>query len=158
MPMVLTEEDVNKLQRILAELLSRTESNHCLLCDTSGFVLVQEGPAIDDPLQISALGAGVFVASRELARLLGEREFNMVFHQGENKNIFIRSINAEVLLVDIFPRDASVGLVKLYSGPTVDECRIVFEQVKARGLRVAMPDSHQAFVLNENFKLSASQT
>lgn len=123
MEQVLNENMDNELRRILSDLLVRSEADDSLLCDSGGYVLATEGSGTQDPFQMAALGAGVFGASRELARLLGEKEFNAVLHQGAHKNIFIRAVHADALLVVIFSRHASVGLVKLYVEPAVQEMR-----------------------------------
>jgi predicted regulator of Ras-like GTPase activity (Roadblock/LC7/MglB family) len=142
----LARKDVQKLNRVLQELLERSESTGCVVCDHSGYVLAQRGADARDPLLISALGAGVFAASRELARLLGEDEFSAVFHQGERKNIFICAVNLDVLLVVIFSNEASVGLVKLYASPAADSLRGILEEVREREATVAVPE--HTFVLN----------
>jgi len=87
---------------VLLQLLARSESDDCLLCDSGGHVLALEGASKHDPFLISALGAGIFGASRELARMLGENEFSAVLHQGERKSIFLRAVDADTLLVMIF--------------------------------------------------------
>ncbi|MFA4945781.1 MAG: roadblock/LC7 domain-containing protein [Lentisphaeria bacterium] len=144
----LVQADVEKLDYILRELLIQSESNGCLVCDYSGYVLAQQGVEDQqDPLLISALGAGVFSASRELARLLGEEKFSAVFHQGERKSIFICAVNLDVLLVVIFTNDASVGLVKLYAGPATAAMREVLEEVRLREETVPVPE--HTFVLME---------
>lgn len=146
MAFALTQKDVHKLNKVLRELLDRSESTGCVCCDHSGYVLAQEGVDSQDPLLISALGAGVFAASRELARLLGEDKFSAVFHQGERKSIFICAVNTDVLLVVIFSNEASVGLVKLYAAPATDALRAILEDVRVREDMVQVPE--HTFVLN----------
>lgn len=148
MAFALTEKDVMHIRRILLDLLSRSESDGCVVCDSGGYVLAQEGRGATDPLLLSALGAGVFAASRELARILGEDEFSAVFHQGERRSIFIRAVNPEVLLVIIFSNTANVGLVRLYAGPAAAEMRILFDEVTAAGAAAEHPE--RAFVLTES--------
>ena len=155
MAFALTHKDVHRLNRILQELLDRSESTGCVVCDHSGYVLGQRGVDSQDPLVISALGAGVFAASRELARLLGEDKFSAVFHQGERKSIFICAVNLDVLLVVIFSNEASVGLVKLYAGPAADAMRGVLEDVRIRESTVQAPE--HTFVLNLNEDVFVSE-
>lgn len=143
----LTEKDVLRIRRILVDLLDRSEADGCVVCDSGGYVLAQEGRGTSDPLLLSALGAGVFAASRELARILGEDEFSAVFHQGEKRSIFIRAVNREVLLVIIFSNTANVGLVRLYAGPAASEMRALFDEVVAAGPGVEHPE--RTFVLTE---------
>ena len=138
--------DVRKLNRILRELVVRSESEACLICDNSGYVLAQDGAGQENSMIISALGAGVFTASRELAGILGEDQFSSVFHQGEEKSIFISSVNEKVLLVTIFSNEVSVGLVKLYARPATRTVDDVIRAAQERESQVEHPD--QSFVLN----------
>ncbi len=146
MAFALAKVDVEKLNRVLQELLVQSEATGCVVCDYSGYVLAQQGVDSQDPLLISALGAGVFSASRELAKLLDEDKFSAVFHQGERKSIFICAVNMDVLLVVIFTNEASVGLVKLYSGPATATMRQILDEVQRRAATLAVPE--HTFVLN----------
>ncbi len=155
MAYAISSRDSQKLVRILQELLVRAEASGCVLCDNSGYVLAQQGPDAKDPLLISALGAGVFAASRELARILGEDKFSSVFHQGEKKSILICAVNRDVLLVVIFSNEASVGLVKLYSQPAADSLRTVLEEVRINQQTLDIPE--HTFVLNTEDNLFAPE-
>ena len=129
----LTRRDVNQLRRILIELLDQSEADSCLICDGAGHMLAQENVSKQDPMLISALGAGVFAATRELARLLGEDEFSTVLHQGMKRSIVIASATEEVLLVIMFSGESRVGLVKLYAPSAAAAIRGVFESIQQRG-------------------------
>jgi len=152
MAQLLQEADSLRLRKVLLHLLARSESDDCLLCDSGGHVLAQEGASKHDPFLISALGAGVFGASRELARMLGENEFSAVLHQGEHKSIFLRAVDADTLLVMIFSRSANVGLVKLYSTPAIEELRQILADIK-HGQFVADREDSRPFVLSNETQL-----
>jgi len=156
MPLAIHADDTEKIRRILSDLLARSESDECFLCDSGGYLVAHEGVERPDAASITALGAGVFLASRELARMLGEHEFNTVFHQGETKSIFIRAVTAELLLVIIFSGNGSLGLVKLYSTPAVTELQGVFEAVQQRHDEHPSSD-HRSFVLNDNHIFTIKQ-
>ena len=51
---------------------------------------------------ISALVAGSFAATKEMARLLGEDEFTAMFHQGERDNIQLSLVGDRTLLTILF--------------------------------------------------------
>ncbi len=128
--------DVEKLRRVLVSLLDQSEADSCLLCDQAGHVLAHENISKQtDPLLISALGAGVFAATRELARMLGEDEFSTVLHQGLKRSILIGSANEEILLVVLFSGEERTGLVKLYAPASAKAVRRIFEEITARGAR-----------------------
>jgi len=130
MARTVNEATAGEVRRRLCDLLVLSEADDCLLCDGAGHVLAREGGGGHDDFQMAALGAGVFGASRELARLLGEQEFNAVLHEGVQRNIFIRAVCADALLVVVFSRHASVGLVKLYAAPAAAALRALLEDAR----------------------------
>jgi predicted regulator of Ras-like GTPase activity (Roadblock/LC7/MglB family) len=128
--------DVEKLRRVLVDMLDQSEADSCLLCDQAGHVLAHENVSKEmDPLLVSALGAGVFAATRELARLLGEDEFSTVLHQGLKRSILICSANEEVLMVVLFSGEERTGLVRLYAPASAKAVRNIFDEITARGAR-----------------------
>ena len=155
MAVSLLKDDQIEMRRILAGLLNRSEADGVVVCDSGGYVLAQEGRETEDPLLLSALGAGVFAASRELARILGEDEFSAVFHQGERKSILIRAVNREVLLVIVFSRTDRVGLVRMYAAPAAVELRRLIDHMKERPCDADHPE--QVFVLQEEGDLFGAE-
>jgi len=152
----LTRRDVNRLRKILIELLDQSEADSCLICDGAGHVLAHENVNRQDPLLISALGAGVFAATRELARLLGEDEFSTVLHQGMKRSILIAAATDEVLLVVMFSGEHRVGLVKLYTPTAAAAVRGVFESIQERGEAEEESVDHN-FVLKDTGNIFAGK-
>jgi len=150
MASTLTGDDERKISRILADLLKQSEADECMVCDAGGHVLAQESSGRGtDPFSISALGAGVFGASRQLAMILGENEFSAVFHQGEKKSLFIRAIGEDTLLLSIFSDPDAIGLVKLYSEPAAKSLQTLFDNAGKRGAAVPT-DDFRPFVLSKD--------
>src|SRR3989304_4297731 len=48
-----------------------------------------------------------------LASLIGEKEFSVLFHEGERDNMHISVVDNRLILVVIFDKRSSVGLVRL---------------------------------------------
>ncbi len=145
----LHKADLDRIHRVLVDLLAASESDECLLCDAGGYVIAQEGPSQADAALVSALSAGVFSASRELARTLGEDTFSHVLHQGRHRSIFIQSVSQDLLLVVVFSHAAGPGLIKLYAGPAAGECRSIFADIESRPAASSHPDGRPEFILNE---------
>ena len=154
MAFVLNTADVESLCRTLRELLGNCDADGCLVCDSAGHVLVHEGVSTADPLLVSALGAGVFAATHELARLMGEEEFSTVLHQGADRSLLICAAGDDSLLLVTFPSRSNLGLIKLYAPATASAIRIGLEQVSARGLLVDSED--RSFVLREDGNIFGS--
>ncbi len=145
-------KDVRRMRRILLELLDRSEADACVVCDQAGHVLAEEGLESQDPHLMSALGAGVFAATRELAGLLGENEFSSVVHQGTRRSILICAVDEQSLLLVIFGTSANLGLVKLYASPAAMAMRAVLDRVRGRSEEETAPPGH-TFVLRQGAPL-----
>ena len=113
----LTIEDVAALDAILAEFNNKAEGDLTLVIDRGGNVISHFGDvkAIDVTI-IAALAAGSFAATRELARRIGEVEFNALFHQGNGSHIFMNSVDDDTIMITLFGKRTTVGLVRFYAG------------------------------------------
>jgi predicted regulator of Ras-like GTPase activity (Roadblock/LC7/MglB family) len=65
-----------------------------------------------DTTSLASLAAGNVAATGGMARLIGEKEFPTLSHEGERESIHI-CIIGRVLLVVVFDDRSSLGLVKL---------------------------------------------
>src|ERR687884_384130 len=79
---------------------------------------------------LGALLAGVFSSSREVAKLLNEKDFRNIFQQGVQENIYTSMIEEQWLLVIIFDKLTHIGLVKVLSKKASDELGRILERVR----------------------------
>lgn len=113
---VLYEKELQTLNQKLTDLLRNTKSIVALIVDDSGQLIASQGTIESlDPTLLGTLAAGNFGATSELAKLIGETEFTLVFHQGEKENIHITSIEDKGILVIIFDNKVPIGLVRMYA-------------------------------------------
>ncbi|MEO5718756.1 MAG: roadblock/LC7 domain-containing protein, partial [Chthoniobacterales bacterium] len=85
---------------------------------------------------IAALAAGSFAATKELARRIGEVEFNALYHQGNGSHIFMNSVDDDTIMITVFGPRTTVGLVRFYSTATaiaVSELLKSFDRSGAQG-------------------------
>jgi len=68
-------------------------------------------------------------ATDGLARLIGEKEFSILFHEGERDNIHISIVAQRVILVVIFDERTSLGLVRLRVRRAMSELEKIFEDI-----------------------------
>ncbi len=113
---VFTVEDVACLDGILAEFLQKAEAELTVVIDRGGNVISQFGDiSVMDVTIIAALAAGSFAATKELARRIGEIEFNALYHQGNGNHIFMNSVDDDTIMITVFGQRTTVGLVRFYS-------------------------------------------
>jgi len=128
-----TEEDFGAITQSLQRFLYESNARCALLVDRSGQLVatVGEQPKFD-PTAFATLTAADFSANDQLARLIGETDFNSLFHQGEKESMYLADVARRVILVVLFDNRTTLGLVRLKMKQTVDELTKLFEQVFAR--------------------------
>jgi len=82
-----------------------------------------------DTTSLASLTAGNVAATDGLARLIGEKEFSILFHEGEKDNIHISIVGQRVILVVIFDDRSSLGLVRLRVRKASMELEKVFQDL-----------------------------
>jgi predicted regulator of Ras-like GTPase activity (Roadblock/LC7/MglB family) len=101
------------------------------LSDYGGNLLACDGRDGDDPVAhtISALAAGSFSATRELAGLLKETKFHSIVHQGEKTSLLLCGVGNDFVVLVVFGLQTTAGLVKLYVEKMVREIEPVLLEV-----------------------------
>ena len=128
-----TEDDFGAITHSLQRFLHESDARCALLVDRSGQLVatVGEQPKFD-ATAFATLTAADFSANDQLARLIGETDFNSLFHQGEKESMYLADVARRVILVVLFDNRTTLGLVRLKMRPTVEELTKLFEKVFAR--------------------------
>jgi predicted regulator of Ras-like GTPase activity (Roadblock/LC7/MglB family) len=88
MDLVLSKEAIDNIINVLDEDLLRGGADCVLLVDRSGNLIVNRGdPANLDVVALAALSAANFGATAEIAKLIGEDDFALLFHKGKNEEV-----------------------------------------------------------------------
>ena len=111
---ILREPEHQAFQAILRKLLSDSYAKVVFLVDKNGTLITAVGETAGfDTTSLASLAAGNIAATGGLAHLIGEREFSILFHEGERDNMHISVVADRLILVVVFDRRSSVGLVRL---------------------------------------------
>ena len=112
--LVMYEEEFERISQLLNRLRVDASAKIVFLVDKNGQQIAGAGE-IDqvDTTSLASLTAGNVAATDGLARLIGEKEFSILFHEGEKDNIHISIVAQRVILVVIFDERSSLGLVRL---------------------------------------------
>lgn len=112
--LVMYEEEFQKIDEELQRLFQQANAKVVFLVDKNGQLIASAGETHEiDTTSLASLTAGNIAATGGIARLLGEKEFTILFHEGEKDNIHISLIGQRVILVVIFDKRSSLGLVRL---------------------------------------------
>ncbi|MCI0531512.1 MAG: roadblock/LC7 domain-containing protein [candidate division Zixibacteria bacterium] len=131
--LVIYEEEIKQIDRLLMKLLKGAEAKCALLVDKDGHLVTRQGFTHSlDTTALAALLAGSFASTREIARLVGEPEFSVLFHQGKKDHIHISLVGERSILVVIFDDRTTIGMVRLYAKEIGEELGLVLAGAKNR--------------------------
>lgn len=130
----LTIQDVATLDGILGEFLQKAEAELTVVIDRGGNVISQFGNMdVMDVTIIAALAAGSFAATKELAKRIGEIEFNALYHQGNGNHIFMNSVDDDTIMITVFGKKTTVGIVRFYSSACAQSVGKVLNSLQNNG-------------------------
>ncbi len=125
--LVIYEEQMEKIDNAILWLIKRAEAKCALLVDRNGHLIGRQGFTQSlDTTALAALLAGSFASTREIAKLVGEPEFSVLFHQGKKEHIHISLVADQFILAVIFDDRTTIGMVRLYCRETADQLRDIF--------------------------------
>lgn len=112
---LLADEDGVKTR--INQLKNDTDAFAILLITTVGNVLESAGLTKDlDVDTLSALIAGNFMASNQIAQMLGrESNFRLSYHESDQHNIYSYGVGENFLLVTVFGGETRPGVVWFYA-------------------------------------------
>ncbi len=111
------------------ESLIKAGVHTVLLVDQAGNVVASRGggPKEIDIISLAALTAANFAATSELAKLIGEDDFTLLFHKGKKDSLHFVRINSDLIMVSIFDDNVSLGLVRLRVAEVIKVIKELFE-------------------------------
>jgi len=131
--LIMFEEEYKQLQEIIGRLQGDSSSKVVFLVDKNGQQIAAAGDVRSiDATSLASLTAGNVAATDGLAKLIGEKEFSLLFHEGEKDNLHISIVGKRGILVVIFDQSSSLALVRLRVKKASRELQEIFERVEQR--------------------------
>ncbi len=116
----LIEEDIERFDAELRELLEKSDATTALIIDKGGFLIASQGDARQfDVTTIAALASGAYMATQTIAGLVHETNFTSVYQQGEKYSVLVTCVDENCLLLVAFKAQVGVGAVKYFVAPAV---------------------------------------
>jgi predicted regulator of Ras-like GTPase activity (Roadblock/LC7/MglB family) len=125
--LVMYEGEFKQVNSLIEKLCREANGKVVFLVDKNGQLIAATGETNGlDTTSLASLTAGNIAATGGLAKLIGEKEFSILFHEGERDNIHISLIGSRVILVVIFDQRSSLGLVRLRVKKAAEELGVIF--------------------------------
>jgi len=140
--MVMYEEEAQQVSEIIDQLVKEANAKVVFVVDKNGQLISSSGETEGlDATSLASLTAGNIAATGGLAKLLGEKEFSILFHEGEKDNLHISLIAQRVILVVIFDERSSLGLIRLRVKKASERLTDIFESLAKKAAEAEVGSS-----------------
>ncbi len=130
------EDIARRIGGVLPSFLAESAAGDALLIDRSGQLLAHaDSSRALDTVSMAALAAGAFSSTAAMARLLGESEFTMLFHQGVRESIHVTAVDEDAILLATFGSRTTVGMVRLFAAEASTAIRAILAESRERAGR-----------------------
>jgi predicted regulator of Ras-like GTPase activity (Roadblock/LC7/MglB family) len=130
---LMLSDERDKIESVLDTLLQKTSSLCAVLITKDGHNISARGNT--SFLNITALAtlvAGSFAATRQVATLLGEKEFSILFQQGASRHVHISLVAGTAMLIVVFEDSSRIGLVRLHAKYASDDLMALMSATRER--------------------------
>ncbi|MBI4963998.1 MAG: roadblock/LC7 domain-containing protein [Desulfomonile tiedjei] len=111
---VVSIDVLNDVRNYLSSEVMTEGISSILVIDNAGSLIVNMGNKIElDAVSLAAVAAANFAATEQIARLIGERDFVLLFYKGHSESFHFSRVGDEYIIVTIFNNALSLGLVRL---------------------------------------------
>lgn len=138
--MVMYDDEFRRISVVCERLCREANARVVFVIDKNGTLIASSGETADlDSTSLASLVAGEIAATGGLAKLIGEKDFNTLFHEGVRDNLHISLVASRVILVVIFDSRSSLGLVRLRVKKCSEELTRIFESLLSRSESAGAP-------------------
>jgi len=122
------QEQLDKTEDTLEKNLIENGVKSAIVLDMAGHIIAscKSKDCTHDIYSLAALAAGNFGAVSAMAQIVGEEEFSLLFHKGEDKNLHFSKINEELLLIATFGNEVSLGFLRMKISESLNVIRSIF--------------------------------
>ena len=149
---VMYEEEFNQIKQIISKLRVDANAKVVFLVDKNGQLIAASGEIENlDTTSLASLTAGNIAATGGLAKLIGEKEFAILFHEGEKRqHPHLARRQPRHPGGDLRRAQSRLGLVRLRVKKACEELNDIFDGImskvetesrRRRGLRGPSPRS-----------------
>jgi predicted regulator of Ras-like GTPase activity (Roadblock/LC7/MglB family) len=149
--LVMYDEDFRKVLAVTQRLVKDANAKGIVVVDRNGQLISEAGEMRGiDTTSLASLTAGSVAATGGLAKIVGEDEFPIHFHQGQRDNLHMTLIAGRIILVVVFDDRSSLGLVRLRVKKAGTQLAKIFEEIEKKAERAGGAGTPFAEITDED--------
>jgi len=131
--LVMYDEDFRRILAVSQRLVQDANAKGVFVVDRNGQLIGEAGELRGiDTTSLASLTAGCIAATGGLAKIVGEDEFPVHFHQGQRDNLHMTLVAHRIIVVGIFDDGCSVCLVRRRVKKAGAELAKIFEEIQKK--------------------------
>ncbi|MFW2366730.1 MAG: roadblock/LC7 domain-containing protein [Desulforhopalus sp.] len=129
---IVSQEQLEQIDEVLSDKLINLGVECVIIIDMAGNIITAKDNSGSkyDVYSFAALAAGNFATVDAMAKLVGEQEFSLLFHKGQDSNIHFSKIDDELLLISMFGKEISLGFLRLNVVDVIEKIRNIWDTKK----------------------------
>lgn len=148
--LVISDHQLERCDALLWELKGLLDCSFLGLVSTAGQpITTASDEHHPETFSLASLTASAFAATRQLAEILEEREFTLLFHEGSAVNLHVAQVTDKVLLLITFGREVPIGKVRLYTQRATGVLRHIIEEEGDPDRRLVLDDEFEMGIERE---------
>ena len=133
MSLIVTKKEITRLEEIVEKELLHAGAQHVIIVDLAGNLIIERGSLkMDDIMSLAVLSAANFAATAQIAKLIGEEDFTLLFHKGDKRNIHFNRLGKDYIIITLFDDSVSLGLIRLKSHSAIERLSAVLDGLEVR--------------------------
>jgi predicted regulator of Ras-like GTPase activity (Roadblock/LC7/MglB family) len=131
--LALYDEELTEIREVADRLHQDSRARTILIVDKNGQLIAASGVDAElDTTSLSSLVAGNVAATGGIAKLIEEEEFTGQFHEGKEISVHMTIVARRIILVVLFDKNTTQGLVRLRVKKANDALADIFERIAAK--------------------------
>ncbi|MBN2344182.1 MAG: roadblock/LC7 domain-containing protein [Deltaproteobacteria bacterium] len=140
-----------KVDPIISGLCRDIKPITILLITKQGTVISEAGDTKSiNTTAMAALTAGMFSATREVAKMVGEQQFSILLQQGEKRHIHISLVTEDAMMIIVFEDYRRIGMVRVEAKKAGTRLIDIAMAEKAKDTDAAFAAHHPSTSTNTN--------
>ena len=126
-------DDIKDINTTLNSFIKKSGARCAVLVDREGHCVAKQGILKDlDTASLAALVAGSFASTEQVAHLLGEQSFAVLFHQGSERSIHITLVGERTLQIAVFMAESKAGLIQVMTKELANKISTLLDTIASR--------------------------
>ena len=127
---IASQKQLDIIDALLMDRLISLGVECAIIIDLAGNIITvkDNGKSKYDVYSFAALAAGNFATVDAMAKLIGEQEFSLLFHKGQELSIHFSKIDDDLLLIAMFGKDVTLGFLRLNVADVIRKIRKIWNE------------------------------